>query len=580
MQAATRQAEPVSVSVVHLSGSIISRIRERARLVLASISTSDEGPRRVYTAHAPHEDELEDLMKKPGSRFSVRVGARGPLRLLLLLPVLAVSQGCSLDENPTSVITPTNFYQNEAEVLGGLASVYAVLRTVLEDHFIMGEITTDEMVVPTRGQDWFDNGRWLELHQQSWAANSPAGLADINTAWNRFFGGVANANVVLEGLQNVTVSDQEVFVAELRTLRALYYYSLLDFFGGVPIATDPEILARPRPTRAELFDFIEQELTQARNDLPTSWPANMNGRLTKGAADALLASLYLNAEVFTGTVSAGGLQRGQARWQDAIDAAERVINSGVYSLAADWTSIFTADNFMSPEPILVVKHLNQSGLGYNFMMRTLHYNQISPTPWNGWSTLADTYAEFDEDDERREIFLVGPQVNLDTGEPVTDRQGNPLVYTPINDITQASESEGIRIWKWPADPNRVQQDNANDVALYRLAEMYLIQAEALNELGNTAAAVDRVNTIRERVFDPDKPLNPGDFSQATFRDQILMERLFELFGETKRRADLVRHDKFTMPWKFKPQTEPYKILFPIPQPQLDINPELVQNPGY
>ena len=181
---------------------------------------------------------------------------------------------------------------------------------------------------------------------------------------------------------------------------------------------------------------------------------------------------------------------------------------------------------------------------------------------------------------REDIFLVGPQVNLDTGEPVNERGGAPLVYGDINDIAQANESEGIRIYKWPADPNRVQQDNSNDVALYRLAEMYLIQAEALNELGNTPGAVDLVNIIRERVFDPDKPLDAGDFTQATFRDRILLERLFELFAETKRRTDMIRHGKFGEPRKFMPGSEEYKILFPIPQLQLDANPELVQNPGY
>jgi len=519
-------------------------------------------------------------MKKPGSRFSVRVGGRGPLTLLLLLPVLAVSQGCSLDEDPVSVITPDNFYQNAEEVLGGVASVYAALRTSLESNLILSEVTTDEMIVPTRGQDWFDNGRWVELHQHTWAANSPAGLADMLTAWNNFFGGVANANVVLRGMENVTVADQAIFVAELRTLRALYYYVLMDFYGGVPIATDPEIVARPRPTRAELFNFIEQELTEVRNDLPTSWPANMNGRMTQGAVDAILASMYLNAQVFTGTVTVGGLEPGPARWQDAIDAAERVINSGVYSLAADWMSIFTAGNFSSPEPILVVKFLNQAGLGNVGFMRTLHYNQISPSPWNGFSTLAETFLQFDEDDLRRDVFLVGPQVNLDTGEPVFERGGAPLDFVPITDIFQAGEGEGIRINKWLPDPDRVQQDNSNDVAYFRLAEMYLIEAEALNELGNTAAAVDLVNLLRERVFDPDQPIDTGDFNQATFRERILQARLFELFGENKRRQDLVRHGKFTMPYAFKLQSEPYKILFPIPQRALDTNPELVQNPGY
>lgn len=520
-------------------------------------------------------------MSKPGSRFSVRVEGRRPLTLLLLLPVLALFQGCKLEENPVSVITPENFYQNAEEVLGGVAATYNQLRGTLWNYYNLSEISTDEMVVPTRGQDWFDNGRWLEIHQQAWAANSPSGLDDINGAWVIFFSGVANANVVLEALQNVTIADQAVFEAELRALRALYYYMLMDFFGGVPIATDTEIMPRPRSTRAELFSFIEQELLEVRNTLPVSWPASMNGRLTRGAADAILASMYLNAEVFTGTVSTGGLQRGAARWQDAIDAADRVINSGAYSLAADWKFNFAPDNHLSPELILVVKNLNQAGLGLNFPQRALHYNQLNPTPWNGFSTLADVFNAFDDDDLRKDIFLVGQQINFDSGEEVTDRPGNPLVFTPeINDIFQATESEGVRILKWPPDPNRVGPDNSNDVAYFRLGEMHLIKAEALNELGNTAAAVDIVNMLRERVFDPDEPLNAGAFTQTSFRDRILMERLFELTAEAKRRQDLVRHDQFTRAWAFKDQTEPFRILFPIPQRQLDTNPELTQNPGY
>ena len=194
------------------------------------------GRARHTKTRAPHANEWEDLMKKSGSRFSVRVG-RVPLTLLLVLGVLAVSQGCSLDENPVSVITPDNFYQNEAEVLGGVASVYGQLRATHWSYYNVSEISSDEMVVPTRGSDWFDNGRWLELHQHTWAANSPSGLEDINGAWNDAFAGVARANVVLDALENVTVADQEIFVAELRTLRALYYYILMDLFGGVPLAT-------------------------------------------------------------------------------------------------------------------------------------------------------------------------------------------------------------------------------------------------------------------------------------------------------------------------------------------------------
>jgi hypothetical protein len=493
---------------------------------------------------------------------------------------LAVSQGCSLDEDPVSAITPDNFFQNEQEVMGGLASVYGALRVLHWTYYNLSEVSSDEIVVPTRGSDWFDNGRWLEIHQQSWAANSPSGLDDINRGWNEPFAGIARANVVLEALENVTLADKELFVAELRTMRAFYYYMLMDLFGGAPLATTPEVLARPRTTRAELFNFIESELTAARADLPLSWPANMHGRMTQGAADAILASMYLNAEVFTGTVSQSGLARGQARWQDAITAADRVINSGVYSLATDWKLNFAPDNHLSPELIVVAKYLNQSGLGSDFPFRALHYNQLNPTPWNGFSTLASVFNQFDPDDLRTSVFLVGPQVNLDTGEPTTDRQGNPLIFTPvIQDVFQATEAEGVRILKWPPDPNRSSSNNSNDVGYFRLAEMYLIKAEALNELGNTSAAIDILNMLRERVFDPDKPIT-GSFDQATARDRILQERLFELVSESKRRVDLIRHGKFTDPWEFKPQTEPFRILFPIPQRQLDTNPELVQNPGY
>lgn len=519
-------------------------------------------------------------MKKAGSRFSIRVGRRGTLALLFLVPVSAVLQGCNLDEDPVSVITPDNFYQNEQEVLGGVASVYGQLRATHWSYYNLSEISSDEMVVPTRGSDWFDNGRWLEIHQQSWAANSPSGLEDVNGAWNDFFAGVARANVVLDALENVTVADKDVFVAELRTLRALYYYLLMDFFGGVPLATTSEVLARPRATRAELFNFIESELQAARPALPASWPADMNGRMTQGAVDALLAAMYLNAEVFTGTVSTSGLTRGQPRWQDAIEAADRVINGGVYRLADDWKLNFSADNYLSPELIIVAKFLNQSGLGSTFPFRALHYNQLNPTPWNGFSTLATVFNQFDPDDLRSSVFLVGQQINYDTGAEVTDRQGNPLIFTPvIQDVFQATEAEGVRILKWPPDPNRASADNGNDVGYFRLAEMYLIKAEALNELGNTSAAIDILNMLRERVFDPDKPITDS-FDQNSARDRILQERLFEFVGETKRRLDLIRHGKFTDPWEFKPQTEPYRILFPIPQRQLDTNPELTQNPGY
>src|SRR5213076_3281019 len=138
---------------------------------------------------------------------------------LLLVPM----QGCTnLDETPPSAISPGNFFHTEGEVLAALAGVYAQLRGTVDDYYNVSEISTDEMVVPTRGQDWYDNGRWLENHRQAWTANSPFALADLNGAWNTLYAGVADANVVLAALENRTVmnpADQAIVVAEIRALR-------------------------------------------------------------------------------------------------------------------------------------------------------------------------------------------------------------------------------------------------------------------------------------------------------------------------------------------------------------------------
>lgn len=506
-----------------------------------------------------------------------KISLAGVVTVLLLSPVV----GCTdLTEVPSSSITPENFYRNEDEVLSGLASVYAQLRSTTDDAYNVAEVSTDEIIVPTRGQDWYDNGQWLDIHGQTFTPNSPGTLALVNGAWVNLFTGVARANVVLNALTNVTFANKTVVVAELRTLRAFYYYMLMDMFGGVPIVTDIEVKPRAQNTRAEVFKFIEDELKSTRDALPKTWPADMNGRMTQGAADAILASIYLNAEVFTGTVSASGLQKGPARWQDAVTAADRILNSGTYTLSSNWRSNFTADNGTSPEIIMAVKFIAQDGLGLNFLMRTLHYNQYTPSPWNGFSTLADTYAAFDPADQRRQIFLAGPQVNIETGKPITDRQGKPLNFDPnIGDITQATENAGVRVAKWPLDPNHVQQNAGNDYAHFRLGEIYLIKAEALNELGQTSAAVSLVNTLRARVFTPPQPLT-ASFTQATFRDAILRERLFELMDEGKRRTDLIRMGRYNLPWAYKTASPPYKILLPIPQTQIDTNPLLVQNAGY
>ena len=521
-------------------------------------------------------------MTKPSHILPYRKAAL--LAFLLAAPIQFSMQACTdLTEVPQSQITPGQFYKTDVEVLGGLASVYAKLRATVDAYYNLSEISTDEMVVPTRGQDWFDNGKWLELHRQTWGASSALGLDDINSAYNELSIGIARANVVLDAISGSNVANKAAIQSELRVLRAFYYYQLMDLFGGMPIATTAEVATRPRATRAETFAFIEKELKESRPNLPATRPATDYGRVTQGAVDAMLAELYLNAEVFTGTVTTAGLTKGTAHWQDAINAADAVLNSGHYSMqsTANWRKNFTPDNYNSPENIFAINFLAQTDLGLNFAMRVLHYNQYdSPTPWNGFSTLAETYRSFDNADVRKAVFLEGPQVNQVTGLPTTDRAGNPLFFTDtIGDITQAHENEGPRILKWPVDPAHVAQNNGNDFAWFRLAEMYLIKAEAMNELGQTGAALVPLNAVHTRAG---LPALTGTYTQQQMRDLILKERLLEFVGEGKRRQDMIRMGVYLKPFGLKgdQSSQPYRILFPIPATQIQTNPQLQQNPGY
>lgn len=506
---------------------------------------------------------------------------------LLVAGLATVSlPGCTdLDEELFGAVTAENFYRTDAEILAAVAPIYAQLRASLDAYHNLSQVSSDETVVPTRGSDWFDGGVWLATHRHQWTPS----LGFLSDAWNASYTGVARANVVLQTLDDAgTLDENPDIVAELRALRAFYYYQLMDLFGGVPVVGDDEYTIDPdnppaRESRAQVFAFIESELLEAREVLPDSWPASGYGRMTRGAADALLANMYINAQVFTGEATAGGLNPGQARWQDAVTVSDRLLNSGVYSLSTNWFDNFSHDNHMVPELIMVVAHLPVDGLGLNFPHRTLHYHQFTPDPWNGFATIAETYAAFDPQDARRGIFLEGRAHNVETGEPVNNRQGEPLFFTPeIGNIENAGEGEGVRIFKFPADPNHDGPNNGNDYPFFRLAEIYLIKAEALNELqGPNQESINLLNTLRDRVYDSPQLLQVSDFpSQDALRNRILEERLYELFYEAKRRQDLVRHNRFTQAWTFKSESGPHRIVFPIPQSQRDANPNLTQNPGY
>lgn len=531
---------------------------------------------------------------------------------VLAVPMLAfIGSSCTdLTETPHDALTPENAFHTDAEILAGVAGVYHTL--LPQDNNVgymsVEAVTTDELIVPTRGSDWFDNGQWMEMHRQVWTANSAGANTFLNSNWNDIFGAIAKENLMIDvvakaggcdsKLANCASTKSDTSLAELRTLRAWDYYMLQNWFGGVPLVTTTETKQTARATRSEIFNLIESELLASVSKLPAAWPPEFKGRVTKGVANAILASLYLNAGVFSKNsgISAnsynscsGVTVTGGSACAAAIAAANAVINSGTYSLAAKWSDNFSINNKGSPENIFIIEHSKDQTLGGNWPMRTLHYNQLNTgwgSPWNGFATTAETFNTFTATDDRRGMWLFGQAFSFQNGQPVNDRTNKPLIFTStIGDANAASEGEGVRFNKFPPLPDAPSGNgHPNDFPIFRLAEMYLIKAEAENESGLTAAAIADLKVIHDR-HDAANPI-AGGLSQQQVRDAILKERLLEFSAEGKRRADLVRHGKF-LSWTESTKNgvanaarDAHLLLFPIPASQLASNPLLSQNPGY
>jgi hypothetical protein len=505
-------------------------------------------------------------------------------KLCFLMPLLMISLifwSCTnLDENPLGQVTPENFYQTEQELTAAVIPVYASLRDYSwEGPMFLQEVSSDEIFIPQRGGDWGDGGIWRELHEHKWTPTH----GFMNDAWVRAYRGIARANSVLENLKKAPSQSALVltFTAEVRVLRAMYYWWLMDLYGGVPIVEVATIDPDNPPasnTRQQVFDFIVKEITESLPTLQTSFGAGNYGRVTRGAANALLATVYLNAEVYTGA----------PKWTECIAACDAVINSGLYNLLPQYADAFKLANEgpNNVENIWVVGHKSQDGVGFVRFMATLHYNQLPQNPWNGFSVCADFYNKFDTTDTRYRHMLVGPQFVLagpNAGQPALDRQGNRLIFTPESPIIGATEGNGVRILKWQVDPSQSGGNAGNDFAIFRYSHILLAKAEALNELnGPSQQSIDLINQVRARCFEPDRPVGaPATFTKETLRNRILDERGYELLWENFRRQDLIRTGRWLEAWTLKPASDgAHRKLYPIPQIQLDANPNLRQNPGY
>ena len=490
-------------------------------------------------------------------------------KICLLIPVVLMLGSCwELDQEVLDGVTQEEVSNSTDPILIDVlrSSAYSRIVGSWGGHnsiWSIYEVASDEMAIAQKGADWQDGGEWLRMHRHQW--NPTEG--SFNNSWVYCFTAVGEINNLIVGYRDV-----ELLTAELRVLRSLVYLWLIDSFGNVPILDENTSGSSiPNSSRQEVFDFIETTILENMDLLPK---ADTKTFVNYYTAQAILAKLYLNAEVYTGT----------PRWADAEAAADEVINSGVYSLSTNYFANFATRNDGSTENIMTLPYDENNATGFNIGQMTLHYLsqetfELQVQPWNGYASLEEFYNKYDEEDVRIDNFLVGPQFSADgdrlsdVSAEANDPDGPPLTFTPeINQLApNALRQSGARIGKFEFAPG-AGQELSNDYPLLRLGDIILIKAEAAFRQGNTSVALDQINLIRTRAEMP-------PFAALTL-DDILEERAREMFGEASRRTDLIRFGRWNEPWWEKGQSEPFRNLFPIPQIQLTNNGNLVQNPGY
>ncbi len=497
--------------------------------------------------------------------------------LWLIIVSVALTNCTNLDNEISDFIPGDAYPENSEQAIRVANPVFAKTQSLLDGGgwWFLQVVSSDEAVAPTRGADWDDGGKWRVLHQHTWGSTTEA----VNQTWGLIYDAVPRANRAIELLKVGAAENPEVAEVLAQTIvsRAYYYYLAIDNFGDVPFPrtfTGAEEFPSRSP-RAEVFNTIVQDIIENVDLLPVPTAGASSSAINQGTAYALLAKLYLNAEVYTGT----------PMWQQAYDACEKVKGFG-YSLEADPSLPFVTDNKGSSENIYTIPFDEDKYRGFNIHMRTLHYlNQqtfdMSVEPWNGFAVLEDTYNLFQSTDLRKYGLLVGQQKNSSGVDLIDEVAGEKLILTPyIPEILMEAGSytsailrnSGVRVAKWEIKVGA--KDNlSNDFAIFRYADILLMQAEAMVRMNGAGAGDAFVNEIKNRS----NAQVTGNYGLQ----EILDERSRELLWEGWKRQDLIRFGKFNDAWWEKNTSDANRNIFPVPQYAINANASLLpQNSGY
>lgn len=541
---------------------------------------------------------------------------------------------CDLDEKFYSEVTPDTFFTSPESTYAVLCRPFTHWKWYIgADRWYLQELTTDEMVCPKRGSDWYNSGEYYRLHYHTW---SPDDRFVVNT-YDGTTGGISRALEAKSDLQGVDYNAiglndavKADHINQLNAITAYFYMRGLDYFGGMPIyySVDDDLCARS--TARETYAHIETLLKDAIPALSkkTTLGASEDGYIKQAAAAALLAQLYFNAVAYIG----------EAHFDECAEICRDIIGGvyGTYELDKTWYGPHCFDNNTSPEVIWTVPSEN-SKVEWNwyfkyfyhyssyeyFGIETAGYNGFMLTPsldpqgryYTQWK-LGNPYQKFNDKDLRKKpyrylgsrkyegMFLVGDQTNPNNpsqqclGQKEYSGKVINLVdqvarfsevgtkYNSVAELTSTmadgEENSGVRLVKAP-QPNlddKLLRWNP-DCPVIRLSEIYYMLAECELRAGDKKTAAGLINQVRGRNFEGGADPNPVTADNLD-EYRMLDEWMIEFLGEGRRRTDLIRWDKFVTEswWDHTPLNDKNKNLFPIPNSAISANNLIEQNPGY
>lgn len=531
------------------------------------------------------------------------------------LSVLAMSLSLTscLDETPKDQIPETEIYDSANSLyVNAVASLYNYIGAHEEGDGLQGTcrgiydyntLTTDEAIIPIRGGNWYDGGLWKNMYDHTWTATD----TDLYNVWKYLYKVIVLSTKSLETIEKhkalLTEQQRVDYSAEVRAVRAMYYYYAMDMFGRIPIlqsATQKTADIR-QSNRSDVFWYVVKELQNVAPLLAnehSNLQGNYYGRVTRPVAWFLLAKLSLNAEVYTDddwtdssrpdgkTIMFDIEGNKKNAWQTCVHYCDLITAAG-YTLEADYTKNFAVHNEGSTENIFTIPldkilYLNE----FHYLFRSRHYahgGAYSGASENGTCATLHTMAVngfgTETPDARLDMNFYTGKVEVD-GKYVTLDDGTPLEYKPLaveENLTASPylETAGARMKKYEVDRTAYSDGRLpdNDIVLYRYADVLLMKSEA--KVRNGESGDEEMNAVRSRVGMP---------SLSATLDNLLNERLLELVWEGWRRQDMIRFGTYGKQYDIHTQSEAdkkgYTTVFPIPEKAHELNPNLKQNPGY